>query len=166
MVIFSYRVLMPRHGYACISTARPAARRLGRYDRNGRLHYLLHTQPLTVTQQHEPPGLLRPFPFQGTGVGHPRRLPLPASWSRNYAARQPRPHLQVEPTRVAEVELNIATDPAGRPRHPARHIRTRAELQPEHVLLWATAHVPDLESAEARLAASSGSLPHGPEPLD
>ncbi len=115
---------------------RPASLLLGRYDRYGRLHYLTHTQPLTATQQHELAGLLRPMPFQGTNLGHPWPLPLPASWSRNYAARQPLPYLQVEPILVAEVELDIVTDPAGRPRHPARHVRTRSELQPGDVPLW------------------------------
>jgi hypothetical protein len=95
-----------------------------------------HTHPLNASQRRELAGALTPMAFHGPGAGHPWPTPLPATWSVNLADRQPLPYLQVEPTVVAEVELDTATDAAGRPRHLAHHLRTRAKLLPQHIGRW------------------------------
>jgi hypothetical protein len=74
--------------------------------------------------------------FQGDEAGHPWLSPLPANWSLNLTDRHPLHYVQVEPTLVAEVEVDIAIGVAGRPRHLVRHVRTRVELLPEHLPLW------------------------------
>jgi ATP-dependent DNA ligase len=118
------------------SASRPVALLLGRYDHSGRLCLLAQTHPLTSAQRHELAELLRPMPFQGNDAGHPWPSPLPANWSLNLTDRQPVPYVQVEPSVVAEIEVDVATGPGGRPRHYARHLRTRAELLPEHLPPW------------------------------
>lgn len=87
-------------------------------------------------QRHELAGLLRPMPGEGQRSRPSLAVPLPANWSLSLTDRQPLQYVQVEPTVIAEVEVDIATGPGGRPRHHARHIRTRAELLPEHLPLW------------------------------
>jgi ATP-dependent DNA ligase len=118
------------------SIRQPEALLLGRYDEDGRLRYLAQTHPLNAAQRGELAALLQPMPGKAGEAGHPWPSPLPANWSLNLTDRQPLPYVQVEPTVVAEVEVDIATGPGGRPRHLARHIRTRAELLPEHLPLW------------------------------
>jgi hypothetical protein len=60
-------------------------------------------------------------------------MPLPATWSLTFGDRQPLPYIQVQPTLVAEVEIDTATGPAGRPRHLAHHVRVRADLLPDQL---------------------------------
>jgi ATP-dependent DNA ligase len=110
----------------------PTALLLGRYDHHGRLRYLTQTHPLTPVQQRELAGLLTPTGPPGH-AHHPWPAPLPATWSLTFADRQPLPYLQVQPTLVAEVELDTATGPAGRPRHLAHHVRVRADLLPDQL---------------------------------
>jgi ATP-dependent DNA ligase len=118
------------------SVIQPEVLLLGRYGEDGRLRYLAQTHRLNARQRYELAGLLRPMGGKGGGSGHPWPSPLPANWSLNLTDRQPLPYVQVEPALVAEVEVDLATGPGGRPRHLARHIRTRAELLPKHLPLW------------------------------
>jgi ATP-dependent DNA ligase len=118
------------------SVNQPEVLLLGRYGENGHLRYLAQTHRLNAQQRHELAGLLRPMPRNGDEAGHPWPSPLPANWSLNLTDRQPLPYVQVEPTVVAEVEVDMATGPGGRPRHLVRHIRLRGELLPDHLPRW------------------------------
>jgi ATP-dependent DNA ligase len=121
----------------CTGTlTQPYALLLGGLDRHGRLRYLAQTHPLTATQRRDLAGRLPPVPAAGSAAGHAWPCPLPATWSPRFTQRQPLPYLPVEPVLVAEVELDLATDAAGRPRHLARFVRARAELLPEHLPPW------------------------------
>jgi ATP-dependent DNA ligase len=108
------------------SVRQPEALLLGRYDEHGRLRYLAQTHKLNARQRHELAGLLQPARSKGNEGGHPWPSPLPANWSLNLTDRHPLQYIPVEPKVVAEVEIDVATGPGGRPRHLARHIRTRA----------------------------------------
>jgi hypothetical protein len=121
----------------CTGTlAQPDTLLLGRLDEQGHLRYLAQTHPLAAAQRRDLAGVLTPMVFQGDAADHPWPMPLPAAWSLNLTDRQPLHYLQVEPTVVAEVEVDVATGVAGQHRHPARHLRTRAELLPEHLPLY------------------------------
>ena len=68
------------------------------------------------------------------GSGHPWPCPLPAAWTSQLGAREPLPYTQVEPSLVAEIDSDIATDgPFDRPRHPTRMLRTRPDLHPDDI---------------------------------
>lgn len=118
------------------SVERPHALLLGRYDNGGRLRYLAQTHLLNTIVCRELAGLLRPMSLNGNGTRHPWPSPLPATWSLNFADRQPLHYVQVEPSVVAEVEVDTATGVGGRPRHLVRHLRTRADLTPEDLPPW------------------------------
>jgi hypothetical protein len=75
--------------------------------------------PLNAAQRRDLGGVLTSMAFKGGAAGHP--WPSPATWSLNLGDRQPLRYVQVEPTVVAEIELDAATGSAGRPRHLAHH---------------------------------------------
>jgi hypothetical protein len=76
------------------------------------------------------------MPFQGDGCGHPWPCPLPAAWLFDSSDGQPLRYVQVEPTAVAEVDVDAAVDPPGRWRHRQRFVRTRVELPAVLVPRW------------------------------
>jgi ATP-dependent DNA ligase len=122
------------------SLAWPISLLLGRFDSGGVLRYAGQTQPIKADQRRDLAAALRGLPFQG--AGHPWPCPLPASWS---SGRQPVPFTPVEPTLVAEVEVDTALDgPFGQIRHQCRHVRVRLDLHPR-----------DLATAESDPAASA-----------
>jgi hypothetical protein len=115
------------------SLADPTSLLLGRLDRGGVLRFLTHTLPLRAAQRRELTGLQRTV-FRGCGSGHPWPCPIPASWIGHLTGRQPLPYLPVEPTLVAEIDTDIATDgPFDRPRHPTRMLRIRPDLHPDDI---------------------------------
>jgi ATP-dependent DNA ligase len=110
--------------------AEPGSLLLGRLDRRGVLRFLTHTHRLRAPQRRELAGL-QPMAFRGDGSGHPWPCPLPAAWTGQLGARTSLPYTQVEPTLVAEIDADIATDgPFDRPRHPTRMLRVRPDLHP------------------------------------
>jgi ATP-dependent DNA ligase len=121
----------------CTGTiSQPGTLLLGRLDEQGRLRYLAQTHPLSAAHRRDLADMLTPMAFQGNAADHPWPMPLPAAWSLNFANRQPLHYLQVEPTVVAEIEADLATGTAGQQRHPARHLRTRPDLLPQHLPLF------------------------------
>ena len=109
----------------------PVALLLGRYDQHRVLRYAGLTHPIKADQRRDLTAALRGLPFQGTGSGHPWPCPLPAAWAAGLSGRDPLPFTPVEPTVVAEVEVDTAIDgPFGRLRHRCRHVRVRLDLHP------------------------------------
>jgi ATP-dependent DNA ligase len=118
------------------SLARPVSLLLGRYDDHGVLRYAGQTHPITATQRRELAPVLRPLPFRGEGSGHPWPCPLPAAWPAGTSGRDPLPYTPVEPSVVAEVEVDTALDePYGRIRHRCRHVRIRLDVHPTDLII-------------------------------
>jgi hypothetical protein len=110
--------------------AEPATLLLGRYDRAGVLRFLTCTHRLRARQRRKLAGL-QPTMFSGPGSGHPWPCPLPAAWAGHFTDRTPLPYLPVDPTLIAEIETDAATDgPFDRPRHGATLVRIRPDLHP------------------------------------
>jgi ATP-dependent DNA ligase len=113
------------------SLERPTSLLLGRYDRHGVLRHVGQSHPLRVDLRRTFAASLRGMLFQGERSGHPWPCPLPANWSAELSDRNPLPYVPVEPTLVAEVEQDTATDgPFGRLRHRAAVVRPRLDLRP------------------------------------
>ncbi|MFI0793043.1 ATP-dependent DNA ligase [Micromonospora rubida] len=112
------------------SLAAPGSLLLGRFDARGRLRYVARTHQLGAARHRDITGMLRP----ALGA-HPWPVPLPAAWTGQLADRLPVPYTRVEPTVVAEVEVDVAYE-HGRWRHHSRFLRIRAELEPAEVPLW------------------------------
>lgn len=116
------------------SVAWPVSLLLGRFDGWGVLRYAGQTRPVRPDQRRELSSALRGLAFQGSGTGHPWPCPLPAAWSAGLSGREPLAFTPVEPTVVAEVEVDTALDgPFGRVRHCCRHVRIRLDLHPSDV---------------------------------
>ena len=114
------------------SPAWPVSLLLGRFDGAGVLRYAGQTHPIRAGQRPELVSALRGLPFQGAGSGHPWPCPLPAAWSAGLSGGEPVRFTPVEPTVVAEVEVDSALDgPYGRIRHRCRHVRVRLDLHPD-----------------------------------
>jgi ATP-dependent DNA ligase len=112
------------------SLTEPVSLLLGRLDASGVLRFLTHTLPLRRAQRRELSGLQRTV-FHGCGSGHPWPCPLPAGWLGHLTDRQPLPYLPVEPTLIAEINTDVATEGHyDRPRHPTTVLRIRADLHP------------------------------------
>jgi ATP-dependent DNA ligase len=123
------------------SLARPVSLLLGRFDDHGVLRYAGQTHPITAGQRRELIAGLRGLPFQG--AGHPWPCPLPAGWSGGLSEHAPQPFTPVEPTVVAEVEIDTALDgPFGLIRHRCRHVRTRLDLHPADIRTAEPHHTP------------------------
>jgi hypothetical protein len=87
--------------------------------------------PIKAEHRQDVVRALRGLPFRGPGAGHPWPCPLPAGWTPNFAERQPLVFIPVEPTVVAEVEVDAALDGTfGHIRHRGRLVRIRLDLQP------------------------------------
>jgi ATP-dependent DNA ligase len=113
---------------------RPVTLLLGRFDHQGILRFVGQTHPVKAEERHDLARALRGLPFRGPGAGHPWPCPLPAAWAGNFAEQQPVAFIPVEPTIVAEVEVDTALDgPFGRVRHRGRLVRVRLDLHPEDV---------------------------------
>ncbi len=109
----------------------PRALLLGRLDGRGRrLRYIARTAPLALSQRQE---IARALPTATSD--HPWPQPLPAAWIGQLDRREPQPYVQVEPLLVAEIVVDQAYD-RGRYRHPVRHLRLRADLDPADVERW------------------------------
>jgi ATP-dependent DNA ligase len=121
------------------SLARPASLLLGRLDGGQVLRYLGQTHPITADQRRELTEVLRGMTFQGDGSGHPWPCPLPASWSAGRPGSPPLTYIPVEPTVVAEVEVDTALDGTlGKIRHGCRYVRTRLDLRPDDIRVIAS----------------------------
>lgn len=101
---------------------------VGRFDPAGRLRYTGRTHPLSAPQRRELALLLAP-PGQGRsrGGGHPWPQPLPPAWSGQLDKPEPLPYTQVDPTVVAEIEVDTAFE-HHRWRHRVRYVRPRLDL--------------------------------------
>jgi ATP-dependent DNA ligase len=109
----------------------PRALLLGRIDGRGRrLRYVARTVPLALSQRQEVGRMLT----AATGV-HPWPQPLPVAWIGQLDRPGPLAYVQVEPLLVAEIVVDQAYD-RGRYRHPVRHLRLRADLDPADVERW------------------------------
>lgn len=107
----------------------PSTLLIGRYDRRGRLRYTGRTHPLRAPQRRELAALLsplRPAEHRGAPVAHPWPQPLPASWSGQLDRPEPLRYHQVEPTVVAEIEVDTAYE-HHRWRHRVRYLRPRLD---------------------------------------
>jgi ATP-dependent DNA ligase len=114
----------------------PVTLLLGRYDRQGVLRYAGQTHPIAAGQRRDLTAALQAVAFQGAGSGHPWPCPLPAAWSTGLSGTQPVPYTPVEPTLVAEVEVDTAVDgPFSRLRHGCRHARIRLDLRSRDIVL-------------------------------
>ncbi|MGC5022982.1 hypothetical protein [Micromonospora sp. DT47] len=84
--------------------------------------------PLTTRQRLELATLLSPLrlPHRGAGT-HPWPAPLPAAWSGQFDRPEPLLYDQVEPTVVADIEVDTAFE-HHRWRHRVRFARPRADL--------------------------------------
>lgn len=113
------------------TTRAPDALLLGRLDHQDRLRYVGRTHPLAPAQRAQLTGLLTSAVRRRRdgGIDHPWPHPLPASWAGQLGGAGPVPYRQVEPEVVVEVRVDTAYE-YGRWRHPARHVRVRAELDP------------------------------------
>jgi hypothetical protein len=110
--------------------ADPEALLLGRYDGAGVLRFLTCTHRLRSRQRRDLAGL-QGMVFSGPRSGHPWPCPLPAAWAGRFTQRTPLPYLPVDPTLVAEIHIDSATDgPLDRPRHGATLVRIRPDLHP------------------------------------
>ena len=113
---------------------RPVTLLLGRFDDHGTFRFVGQTHPVKADDRHDVARALRGLPFRGPGAGHPWPCPLPAAWTGNFAERQPVAFIPVEPTVVAEVEVDTALDgPFARIRHRGRLVRIRLDLHPADV---------------------------------
>ncbi|TDC81355.1 hypothetical protein E1193_15080 [Micromonospora sp. KC606] len=102
---------------------------IGRYDRRGRLRYTGRT-PLRAPQRRELARLLsplRPAERIGAPVTHPWPQPLPANWSGQFDRPEPLRYVQVQPTVVAEIDVDTAFE-HHRWRHRVRYLRPRLDL--------------------------------------
>jgi hypothetical protein len=68
------------------------------------------------------------------GVDHPWPQPLPAGWSGQFDHPQPLPYVQMQPTVVAEIQVDTAYE-HHRWRHRARYARPRLDLSVHDVPL-------------------------------
>ncbi|WP_446210412.1 hypothetical protein [Micromonospora sp. IBSANI012] len=112
------------------SLGNPSTLVLGRFDRRGHLRYTGITHPLAMVQRRELAPLLSPLrPQQRRGIvaPHPWPQPLPASWSGQLDRPEPLRYLQVEPTVVAEIEVDTAFENRGW-RHRVWYVRPRLDL--------------------------------------
>jgi ATP-dependent DNA ligase len=113
---------------------RPVTLLLGQFDDRGTFRFVGQTHPVTAEHRLDVRRALRSLPFRGSGAGHPWPCPLPAGSTPSFAERQPLAFIPVEPTAVAEVEVDTARDgPFGRLRHRGRLVRIRLDLQPADV---------------------------------
>jgi ATP-dependent DNA ligase len=121
----------------------PGSLLLGPYDRHDTLRFVNQMHPLKADQRREVTALLRGMVFQGD-AGHPWPCPLPAAWSVDLADRQPTAYVPVDPTLVAEVEVDMAVDgPFGKARHRCWFVRLRPDLHPRDVdVVMAALHPP------------------------
>jgi ATP-dependent DNA ligase len=116
------------------SLQRPVTLLLGRFDDRGVLRYTGQTHPVKAEHRQDLGRALRGLSFRGPGAGHPWPCPLPAAWTADFDDRQLLPFIPVEPTGVAEVEVDTALDgPFGRVRHRGRLVRIRLDLHPDDV---------------------------------
>jgi ATP-dependent DNA ligase len=116
------------------SLNQPTSLLLGRYDQYGVLRHVGQSHPLRADLRRTFAASLHSMTFQGERSGHPWPCPLPATWSSDLSDRQPLPYVPVEPTLVAEVEQDTATDgPFGRLRHRAAAVRPRLDLRPTDI---------------------------------
>jgi hypothetical protein len=93
------------------------------------LRYAGQTHPIKPAHRRDVVAALTGLPFRGDGAGHPWPCPLPPAWAGDFGDRQPLPFTPVEPTTVAEVEVDTARDgPFGRARHGCRLVRVRLDL--------------------------------------
>lgn len=110
------------------SMADPDTLLVGRFDRRGRLRYTGRTHPLSAVQRPILAGLLAPFGHgRSRGAVHPWPQPLPASWSGQLDRPEPLRYVQVEPTVVAEVQVDTAYE-HHRWRHRVWFVRPRMEM--------------------------------------
>ncbi|MEU8216722.1 hypothetical protein AB0C47_13230 [Micromonospora taraxaci] len=68
------------------------------------------TRPVKTEHRQDVTRALGGMPFRGPDAGHPWPCPPPASWTDNFAERQPVAFIPVEPTLIAEVEVDTALD--------------------------------------------------------
>ncbi|WP_255420256.1 MULTISPECIES: hypothetical protein [Micromonospora] len=110
------------------SIGNPDTLLLGRFDRRGRLRYTGRTHPLAAPQRQELAGLLSPpRPTDRPVVIHLWPDPLPAAWSGQFERPEPLRYAQVEPTVVAEIQVDTAYE-HDRWRHRVRYARPRPDL--------------------------------------
>ncbi|WP_316250286.1 ATP-dependent DNA ligase [Micromonospora aurantiaca (nom. illeg.)] len=110
------------------SIRNPETALLGRFDRRGRLRYTGRTHPLATPQRLELASLLSPpRPTDRPVVIHPWPDPLPAAWSGQFERPEPLRYAQVEPTVVAEIQVDTAYE-HHRWRHRVRYARPRPDL--------------------------------------
>lgn len=101
---------------------------IGRFDRRGRLRYTGGTHPLATPQRLELATLLSPpRPTDRRLATHPWPEPLPAAWSGQFDRPQPLHYVQVEPTVVADIEVDTAFE-HHRWRHRVWYARPRPDL--------------------------------------
>jgi ATP-dependent DNA ligase len=113
---------------------RPVTLLLGRFDQRGVFRFVGQTHQVRAEDRQDVARVVRGLPFRGPGAGHPWPCPLPAGWTGNFAERQPLAFIPVEPTVVAEVEVDTALDgPFGRRRHRGRLVRIRLDLHPDDI---------------------------------
>jgi ATP-dependent DNA ligase len=113
----------------------PVSLLLGRFDHHGVLRYAGQTHPIKADQRSELVAALRGLSFRGEGSGHPWPRPLPAAWSAGPSGRERLPYIPVDPTVVAEVEVDTALDgPLGHIRHRCRHVRVRLDMHPGDIV--------------------------------
>jgi ATP-dependent DNA ligase len=130
-------------GGATGALERPVTLLLGRFDDHGTFRYVGQTHPVKAEHRQDVARALRGLPFRGPSAGHPWPCPLPPAWTGNFADRQPLPFIPVEPTVVAEVEVDTALDgPFGRVRHRGRLVRIRLDLHPDDVTATRAAAYP------------------------
>jgi ATP-dependent DNA ligase len=109
---------------------RPVTVLLARFDSRGTLRFVGQSHPLKASDRRDVARAVRGLPFRGPNAGHPWPCPLPAAWNGAFAERQPLAYIPVEPTVVAEVEIDTARDgPFGRLRHRGRLVRIRLDLR-------------------------------------
>jgi hypothetical protein len=107
---------------------------LGRFDDGGTLRCAGQTHRAKGEHQRDLAKTLGCLVFQGPSVDHPWPCPLPAAWAGTFADRQALPFTPVEPTVVAEIEVDTALDgPLGRIRDRGRLVRIRRDLQARDV---------------------------------
>ncbi|MFI0797024.1 hypothetical protein ACH4OY_30730 [Micromonospora rubida] len=91
------------------SVADPETLLVGRFDRRGRLRHTGRTHPLSPARRRPLAELLTPFDHgRSSGAEHPWPQPLPASWSGQFDRVEPLRYAQVEPTVVAEIQVDTA----------------------------------------------------------
>ncbi|MFC0509073.1 ATP-dependent DNA ligase [Micromonospora costi] len=103
---------------------------LGRLDETGTLRYTGRSHPLRPHQRRELAPLLTPA--GPGGPAHPWPQPLPAAWSGQLDRPEPLPYVPVDPTVVAEIEVDTAYE-HHRWRHRVRFLRPRADLDASDV---------------------------------